>query len=141
MSSLPYRPKIYTASKIRHAAMWRSARSHYPQLEFTARWIEVAEGVPDHSESTTFWNEEQQMLHWIQDVQDVQRSDWVLAYKEPLDELHGTQFECGAAVGLGKMVVEVGMSSRQSWTAHPLVVSLDSLADAFAFILSGAMHK
>lgn len=140
MSKL-YRPKVYTASKIRHAAMWRRYRDEFPKIDFTARWINIPDGVPDHSESTTFQNEEQRKLHWIQDVQDVRRSDWVLAYKEPIDELHGTQFECGIAVGLGKLVIVVGLSQKQSWTAHPLVLELKTLPDAFTFILSGSLYK
>ena len=127
-----YRPKVYTASKIRHAPIWRSAESHFPSIEFTARWINFPENTPDHH--TTFWSEEQKRLHWIQDVQDVQRSDFLLAYCEEGDEVKGTLVEAGCAIGLGKVVIAVGFDQHNSWQAHPLVISKLSLATAFDFI-------
>lgn len=139
-----YKPKVYTASKIRHAQIWRTASTLYPQIEFTARWISIAKGVPDHLD-TTFWNDHDRMIHWIQDVQDVQRSDYLLVFAErDTDDdaqLKGSLIEAGVALGLGKIVLQVGLSPRHSWTAHPLVFGFDVLDEAFAFILSGGMSK
>lgn len=126
-----YRPKVYTASKIHHNALWRLFSRQYPQLEFTARWIQLGT-VPDHN--TTFWTEEQKTLHWIQDIQDVQRSDFVLVYSELLDEIKGTLVEVGCAIGLGKVVLAVGLDSHHSWQAHPLVLRFPSLPEALNYI-------
>lgn len=127
-----YRPKVYTASKIRHKTMWRQLALEYPEIEFTARWVTQPDG-PDHD--TTFWTAGQKTLHWIFDVQDVQRSDFVLGYKEPEDTVAGTLVEIGCAIGLGKIVLAVGFEVSHSWQAHPLIVWRDTKHSAINFIL------
>lgn len=115
-----YRPKVYTASKIRHALWWQQLAQCYPEIEFTARWIHQPPG-PDHD--STFWSEEQKTLHWIQDIQDVQRSDYVVGYCDIDDDakLSGTIGEMVGAICLGKVVFALGFADRHSWQAHPLV--------------------
>lgn len=127
-----YKPKVYTASKIHHRPMWENLREIWsPQIDFTARWLDM-EG-PDHD--TTFWNDAQKRLHWIQDIQDVRRSDWLLAYNdEGTDKLSGSLIETGGAIMLGMPVIAIGFPRRHSWTALPWVFSLPSCHDAFMLI-------
>lgn len=120
---LRYKPKIYFASKIRHAPWWRIlAETYKEEIIITSRWARI--DGPDHN--TTFWTEQQKELHWIQDIQDVRRSDWLLAYcdgdkDDPL--LAGTLVEIGTAIALGIPVCACGFKDRHSWQAHPLVKS------------------
>lgn len=130
-----YRPKVYTASKISHGPMWlecENLTTWGKEIEFTARWLRMPPG-PDHA--TSFWNSEQKRLHWIQDIQDVKRSDWLVTYNdEAKDKLSGTLVEVGAAIAFLIPVIAVGYPDRHSWQSHPLVLSLPSIHEAFCFI-------
>jgi len=69
---------------------------------------------------------------WTIDIQDVRRSDFVLLWG--MDEgLKGALVECGAALGLGKMVVAIGLPESHTWSFHPLVVRVASLESARRF--------
>lgn len=131
---MTYRPKIYTASKIYHKEKWRQHRILWDEdIDFTARWIHM-EDVPDHSD-TTFWTHEQQLLHWHQDVQDVRRSDWLIAYKEKGDQLSGTLVECGLAIAYNIPIITVGFDLyKDSWTILPSVREADSIYSALCII-------
>lgn len=129
-----YRSKVYTASKIYHASMWRKHREVYSNhIEFTACWIN--HDGPDHN--TTFWSENDKLRHWMQDIQDVQRSDFLIAFTGLNDNLAGTLVEVGAAIGLGKVVLAVGFSGTHSWQHHPLVYEYMTVQDALDFIAGG----
>lgn len=129
----PYKPKVYTASKIKHRTKWQGTEIVYrDKLEFTARWVFMSPG-PDHD--STFWTPAQKQLHWIQDIQDVQRSDFLLAYAEPEDPVKGTLVEIGAAIAACKIVLAVGFDDSHSWQAHPLVLPMPTVAVALSYIL------
>ena len=119
-----YKPKVYTASKIHHAAMWRTLRGEWADyVEFTARW-------PDHegklSESARYAR-----VFWMQDIQDVVRADCVLVYGQPGEKLRGALVEAGAGIATGKHVVVVGNNPDfGSWQYHPLVTRVPSLDEA-----------
>lgn len=116
-----YRPKVYTASKLRHAPLWKTLREEWPEIDFTARWV-------DHAEKEKATTPTGFAHFWTMDIQDVQRSDFVLLLSTPADDglLHGALVECGVALGLGKRVINVG-ECRTSWTNHPLVYSIPTL--------------
>lgn len=128
-----YRPKVYTASKIYHREFWLSLEGSWVQeIEFTARWLRQPPG-PDHD--TTFWTESQKSLHWIQDIQDVKRSDWLVAYiDEDKDRLSGSLVEIGAALMNLTPIITVGFGNSHSWQSHPLVHKTPSVHEAFRFI-------
>lgn len=127
--SAAYRPKVYCASKLRHAALWRKLRDEeWPEIEITSRWIDHAD--KEESARAIDWAH-----YWTMDIQDVQRSDFVLLFATlaDVDELHGALVECGAALALGKRVINVGQCAK-SWTNHPLVYSCPSLEYAHDFL-------
>lgn len=137
---LMYRPRIYTASKIHHAPLWHRIRQLYhDRVILTARWIELGQGktqLLDHASGA--WTPSEQILHWIQDIQDVQNSDYLLAYNEAGDALSGTLVEVGAAIASCKIVLAVGFQDpSHSWTAHPLVLKFPSVTQALNFVITG----
>lgn len=147
----PYRPKVYTASKIWRAALWnRLARNTYPwgdglgdwsHVEFTARWPRMAhlevgsEAKPTHEDFARFWTI---------DVHDVQRSDFVLLFahdrtisdSDDSYDLRGGLVECGVGIGAGKRIITIGLSETHSWSYHPLVIRVASLEEARRLLLT-----
>lgn len=127
-------PRIYTASKIRHAPMWRKLRDeHRYNYILTARWIHKADGETDFNDLNKF-TPNQIRLGWIEDIQDVRFSDWLIAYMEPEDHVRGSLVEVGAAIAYGVNVVSVGFDNHHSWQSHPLVTRAPDLDSAFQFI-------
>lgn len=127
-----YRPKVYTASKLWHAPMWRSLRANNPQIEFTARWIEHEEEMERNAGPAEFGH------YWTMDIQDVQRSDFCLCYfgswEGKPDELKGALVEAGAMLGCGGIVLAVNAPTTHSWSYHPRVVRLLGLSSVFGFL-------
>lgn len=105
--------KVYTASKLYHAEMWRTL--HIDGVEFTARWPRLHVGtVPDDARYAK--------IFWMHDEEDVRASDVVLVYAEPKDKLRGALVEAGMAIALGKDVIVVGEHDDfGTWQYHPLV--------------------
>lgn len=95
-----YRPKVYGASKLKHAPLWQGLRMTWQDIEWTARWPDLVGGVEDND---NFARE-----FWRHDVQDVMRSDCVLLYSQPDDRLRGALVEAGVGIALGKHVIVVG---------------------------------
>lgn len=153
-----YRPKVYTASKISHAGLWKSLvyqtkrersgkenRFTWSHVEFTARWPYMAHLEASSVERPT----PSQFSHcWTMDLQDVARSDFVLLYAGELerkpsdwpygtdsDTLRGALVESGAALALGKRVVSVGLGDAHTWSHHPLSTRLSTLEQARIFFL------
>lgn len=132
-----YRPKVYTASKLRHAPLWRRMHTgqHWSHVEWTARWVFM-----DHLETI---KDSPPSIHdfahfWTIDIQDVRRSDFVLLFAMGDDEhsLKGAIAECGAAIALGKQVLVCGHIDRthHTWTNHPACVHLPNLEEARCFL-------
>lgn len=132
-----YQPKVYTASKIRHKAGWLQVERLNPEVEFTARWLRM----PDSPDLTDidYWSPEDRARLWIQNIQDVQRSDYVLSFVAPEDltTVKGTLVEIGCAIGLGKVVHAAGYDHHHSWTNHPLVIRHSTMQHALDAIIGG----
>lgn len=124
---MTYRPTIYTASKLWHAPRWRALRYSHPEYEFTARWIDHVPEMEANATPALFAH------YWTMDIQDVQRSDFTLVYRNGDDVLKGGLVEAGAALGAGKIVVAVGLGPEHSWSFHPRVVRFDELKEIFPF--------
>ena len=116
------RPRIYVASKSKHAPMWRQLRAD--GLNIISTWIDFdGEGVIDDWPS-----------FWAGCTDEAVLADLVLAYHEPGDTWKGALVEIGAALGHATEVIVVG-HPEGSWTEHP-DVSLVETMDA-ALILLG----
>lgn len=126
------RPKVYTASKIYRAAAWRVFREMHSDLfEFTSSWvldneIEKNDGDPDACKRG-----------WVKNIEDVVKSDYLIAWASPDDELSGTLVEIGAALALTTKVILVGECKRFStWQHHPQVIGqFTTLEEALLCIL------
>src|SRR5687768_8867561 len=109
----PHRTRIYTASKVFRAPMWRQLATGYPDLDFSARWI--------HNESLDDTNVEMCRDGWIKNINDVIDSDLLICYAEADDRLSGTLVEIGAALAADNPVFLIGEYDWKTWRHHPLV--------------------
>ena len=126
-----YKPKIYTASKLHHATLWRTLRNDpdWEFAEFTARWIDFAEELEDNHITTELLREA-----WIHDVNDIKTSDFVLLYAGGELGLKGALVEVGIGIGIGLTIVAVGLPADQTWAHHPLVRTFPSLREARLYL-------
>jgi nucleoside 2-deoxyribosyltransferase len=121
--------KIYGASKLTYAPMWRRLRTEWSEFEWTACWPDhplvlsddpyvAQEGAP----AITF------QRAWETNEQDVRRADIVLLYCEPDDVLCGALVEAGMALGQGQSVFVVGENPGiGTWRYHPKVAIFDKM--------------
>ena len=126
-----YKPKIYTASKLHHATLWRSLREDpdWDFADFTARWVDFAEEL-EHDQLTADLFREA----WIHDVNDIKISDFVLLYAGGELGLKGALVEVGVGLGIGLTIVTVGLPPDHTWSYHPLVRSFPSLREARLYL-------
>lgn len=122
--------RVYTASKLDHAELWKHIRVRFPQIYFTARWpffVGYIEEGPECAEH--FWQD---------DEEDVRRSDVVLVYAANSEEkLRGALVEAGMGIAMGKLVIVVGKHPDYStWQFHPQVEHADSIETALAYALT-----
>lgn len=126
-----YKPKVYTASKLRYAKLWRDIRSDpdWDFVQWTASWPDSPEvfaeneGVPPEPE--VFRD------GWTKDLLEVRFSDFILLYAKDDENLRGALIECGFAIANGVSVVTVGIfSDTHTWTYLPHVNCFASLRDA-----------
>lgn len=128
--------RVYTASKLRHAEMWRALNDSVSGVFFHARWLKHTKmGAPDEAEhAVEFWKE---------DIEDVKTADVVLIYASDDDVLRGALVEAGAAIALGIPVVLAGDNeSFGTWQYHPGVVyRTPMLHEAIDFIKNGGLGE
>jgi len=121
--------KIYTASKLKHAKMWRDLCQANSSFIFHARWLKHnAIGTPDTpGHAAEFWR---------QDVQDVIQSDAVMVYSENNEPLRGALVEAGVAIANGIPVYVIGDSnSYGTWQYHSGVSRVPSLSDFIHYVV------
>lgn len=120
--------RVYTASKLKHAAMWRELCKTTPHVYFHARWLKhVAMGTPDEPEHAGAF--------WLQDEQDVRDADVVLVYAEPGEHLRGALVEAGIAIACGIPVIVIGdHNDYGTWQYHPGVSCAMSIDEALAHL-------
>ena len=93
---------IYVASRVRHAAMWRTAReSGFPII---STWIDEAEQVEPESMSDL----------WQRCITEARDADALVFYREGDEPLKGALVEVGAALAAGKQVIAVGFDGAES---------------------------
>ena len=108
--------RVYTASKLKHAKMWKDICDKRHDVIFHARWLKhVQLGTPGTVDNArAFWQE---------DHQDVATSDALIVYAEEGDRLRGALVEAGIAIALGVPVFLVGDSPDfGTWQYHSMVI-------------------
>lgn len=116
--------RIYTASKLQHAAFWRDMQKHWHWAFFHARWLRHNEiGTPDTPEHAVHF--------WQEDEEDVRNADLVIVYAVPGDHLRGALVEAGIALANGVPVMVVGEHSDYgTWQYHPGVIRVPDWIEA-----------
>lgn len=124
--------RVYTASKIDKAPMWKSLM-HDPDWShvfFHSRWVKsvltnkLADVSPDNAARA-----------WIEDLEDVKSADYLLVYGESGEHLRGALVEVGVALSETVPVIAVGEHpSFGTWQYHPLVIRLNSLNTAADYL-------
>lgn len=108
------RPRVYVASKVFRADMWRALRIDYPKVEFTSRWIDM--NPLDDTDISKCRD------GWIANLEDVARADYLIAYAQEGDALNGTLVEIGAMLLKGGKVFLLGNYDWKTWKHHPNVI-------------------
>lgn len=109
---------IYTASKTRHAGIWKALRATGAPVIST--WIDEA-GPGESADLSDLW---------IRCIQESSLAAVVIAYCEDGDILKGGYVEIGAALAYGVPVLAVGLPAGSSLLHHPLVTIVDDLDSA-----------
>jgi nucleoside 2-deoxyribosyltransferase len=116
--------RVYTASKLRHAPMWRELCAANSKFMFHARWLK-------HNKLGTKDTPENARQFWLEDEQDVKDADVCIVYAEGDDHLRGALVEAGMAIAYGVPVIVIGGSSDYgTWQYHPMVSRATDLAHA-----------
>jgi hypothetical protein len=112
-------PRVYVASKVKHAPMWKHLRIH---MGIVSSWIDEA----GEGQTADYFELSQRFLA------EIKASDAVVLYCEPGDILKGALLECGAALAFGLPVYCVGVcpSISRVFIQHPLWHTCGSLSDA-----------
>lgn len=121
--------RVYTASKITTAPMWRELSSMWPHVFFHARWLKHNEiGTPDQREFASRF--------WIEDEQDVKSADAVIVFAKSDEHLRGALVEAGMAIASGVPVIVVGIHNDYgTWQYHPLVSRVKNLNEAYDLLV------
>lgn len=121
-------PLIYMASKVHRAKTWRLLRATYP---IVSRWIDKSDGM----------SAAEYRRLWVECVEDAaERADMVVVVAQEGETLKGCLIECGAALGRGKPVYQIGDchslragdGSDASFVRHPRWHRVPCLAAAVA---------
>ncbi len=119
------RPRVYTASKTRHAQVWRDVRAA-GQVDVVSTWIDEAEQGQTANMAEL----------WARCLREVRSADALILYRPIRGEhLKGALVEAGIALGSHKPVYFVGDPERYSFLNHPFVVRPASIAEAVNLIL------
>lgn len=116
--------RIYTASKTRHAPLWKERREC--GFNVISTWIDEA-GAGESASMVDLW---------IRCVREASEADALIVYAEDGDVLKGGLVEVGAALASGKPVYAVG-PVQGSWVEHPLVLRCSTLDGAFDMAYHG----
>ncbi len=94
--------KVYISAKLEHAAKLAA-------LRINARWIEMADLGRKRMKPVTHWQQE--------NFDDIAAAHFFILYAEPSDQLKGSLFEIGYAVGIGKRcwIAGAGIKTADGW--------------------------
>ena len=121
-AGLPNNPKIYMASKVKHAHLWKSLRSEGYNIIST--WIDETE-----ENSTVDYVELSERC-----IAEITEADVTLLYVESEDVPIGALIEAGAALAVGKRVHLVGecTSVNKVFRKHPNWFEFDNIESAIS---------
>jgi hypothetical protein len=129
------RPRVYTASKLDKSPFWKQLRLDWPEVDFTARWVDFF--VPNDKEGAA--DPEMLAEEWRKDHEDVARADFILVWGNETGTLRGALVEAGIGLALGKTVIVVGETPCYgTWKFHKQVKRVGSFEEARAIIVEGA---
>lgn len=116
--------RVYTASKLSTAPLWREIQKNSKSVFFHARWLR-------HNELKTADTPENAVRFWIEDEEDVSTADAVLVFANEGEHLRGALVEAGIALANGVPVIVVGKHSDYgTWQYHPGVRRAEHMAHA-----------
>lgn len=117
--------RVYTASKLKHAPMWKHIHDTHPDIYFHARWLKhtLTLKTPDTPENAEEF--------WFQDEEDVKHSDAVFVYAESEDHLRGALVEAGMGIAYGVPVFVIGKHvDYGTWQYHSGVYRVGTVEEA-----------
>lgn len=122
------RPRLYTASNLEIAPLWLELRDKWPDIEFTARWI-------DHHLDAEFDPKVCERF-WVEDMEDVRRSTAIVVYGLTHEKLRGALVEAGMAIAYGLQIIVAGEHPDYgTWQYHPSVVRLKNVFQVRSYLL------
>ncbi len=115
---------IYTASKVRHAQMWKSMRDN--GIDIISTWIDEA-GPGESMDMVDLAT---------RCIKESSEADALLLYGEVDEILKGALLEVGSALASGKKVYCVGTfaSYPRGLSYHPNWINCNSIEDALAMM-------
>lgn len=127
--------KVYPASKLSRAPLWREAERLYPNLFLTARWLRHVEiGTPDSPENARDF--------WPEDFDDIRSSDAVFVWAEGEEHLRGALVEAGYAIAHSIPVYVIGEHRDYgTWQYHPMVQRVSSIGEALLDLLETSCEQ
>lgn len=122
--------RVYTASKIPTAAIWRKLHNEWPEVYFHARWLK-------HNVIGTKDTEENANKFWQEDEEDIKSADILMIYATSQEEhLRGALVEAGIAISHGIPVLVVGTHKDYgTWQYHPLCSRIPTMEAAHQFLI------
>lgn len=127
--------RVYTASKLSRANLWRELDRDWPFVFFHARWIKHNNvGTPDTKEHA--------VRFWVEDEEDVKSADVVVVWAEGNEHLRGALVEAGIAIANQIPVLVIGdHPDYGTWQFHPGVHSAADIEDAGEWLANFARAR
>lgn len=128
---------IYPASKTVHCHKWRAIDLSSKFIKISARWVKqvIIDDGDLLKQGPGTLNATMARRCWIEDEEDICRSDYLMLYAEQEEHLRGGLVEAGIAIHAKIPVIIIGEHlDYGSWQHHPGVIHVSSLdvMDAWA---------
>lgn len=123
------RPKVYLASKLYHAPMWRDWKENLDAIQIVSTWhddVNIEKNTP-----------QQCAAGWRKNEDQILRAEYLLVYAHANDKLNGALVEIGMAFGAYTRIVLSGAFPWGTWRHAKGVVICDTPHDALLHITKG----
>lgn len=110
------RPRVYIASKLKHAPVWKEFRNTYKlEIDFTSRWFDI-ENTADQKATV---DRDHYREVWDIDYRDVRTADFCILYADQGEHLRGALVEAGMMLASGGKVIVIGEHEDYgTWQSH-----------------------